>query len=350
MSQGPPTLSRSIAVAIVAACAAGVAIAALIQQIFVLGMTLSSLGTVNFLVPVMLGTIFGLTIVGIRRALQRERHFRRELAERERALADLNRDLERRVVERTRDLESAIEQLVHAQRMEAMGRVAGSIAHDFNNMLTVVFACAFELRKSAGADPRLRTVLSELDAACEQARQITRQLLIYSRRERPNTTRFRLRAMIEDLRPILARVAGTAVLLKFEAAGDPEVQGDRGQLQQVVVNLLINARDAGSQSVVVGLGEVAAGESGRRLALLSVRDDGCGMDAETAKRALEPFFTTKPAGQGTGLGLSVADSVVRTFGGSLDLASTAGAGTTVTLRLPAADQGSSPPGAGHPGA
>ena len=317
--------------AIVVACTLAVASAAAVQLIVV--MEVDPIPQF-FVVPLLLGLAFGALIVRIRRAIQRQQQLAAELAQRERAFADLNRELETKVVERTRDLEQAHEQLIHAQKMEAVGRVAGGVAHDFNNMLTVMFGCAAELERTV-ADDKARAAVAELAAACERARQITRQLLIFSRRDEAHSSRVQLSAMLDALRPMLTRLVGRDVDLRVVIESDEAVCCDKGQLEQVVVNLVVNARDAGAKNVVVTVGQgIAQGPSA--VARLSVRDDGPGMSPETMRRAMEPFFTTKPSGKGTGLGLSVADGVIRAFGGSVDLSSTQGSGTTVTLRLPAA--------------
>ncbi|MBI3200512.1 MAG: response regulator [Myxococcales bacterium] len=332
--------SRRIDAAIVMGCMLAVTTAAAVQLTVVMRVVPVAQ---FFAVPLALGVAFGALIVKIRRAIQRERELAAELAARESALADLNRELESKVVERTRDLERAHEQLIHAQKMEAVGRVAGGVAHDFNNMLTIMFGCAAELERTAGSDERQRAVVAELAAACERARQITRQLLIFSRREVACSAPVSLRGMLEELRPMLTRLAGKGVELRVAIESDQIASCDKGQLEQVVVNLVVNARDAGAKTVVLTVGQGIATDSGP-IARLSVRDDGPGMSPETARRALEPFFTTKPSGQGTGLGLSVADSVIRAFGGSVDLSSTLGAGTTVTVRLPAEARAAEPVG------
>ena len=314
------------------ACVVAVTGAAAIQLLWVLQVPLTPL---VFAVPVALGAAFGVLIVRIRRAVQRERQLAALLADREAALAELNRELEAKVLQRTRDLEQAHTQLVHAQKLECLGSVAGSVAHDFNNMLTIMVGCTAELELRVAGEPTAESTLAELSGACDRARQITRQLLLFSRREQAQTTVVGLSAMLEALRPMLTRLAGPELDVRVVTETDQAVVCDQSQLEQVVVNLVVNARDVGARNVELTVGQCGASESEGPMARLSVRDDGPGMSPEILRRAREPFFTTKAPGKGTGLGLSVADGVLRAFGGNLELASTLGAGTTVILRMPA---------------
>ncbi|MCC7386449.1 MAG: response regulator [Deltaproteobacteria bacterium] len=317
---------------VVMACVAVLLVAATVQQLVVLSFDSASLGVKNFVVPTLVGASFGVLLVRVRQLAANERSLRERLAARERELEELNRGLETKIGQRTRELELAHQQILHAQRLETVGRVAGSVAHDFNNMLTVMLSGLDSIEQCAGGRPEIAAALVELNVACDRARQITRQLLIFSRREAVRAIVVDLRALVDGVHPLLRRLAGESVAV--EVAGSPgiHVRCDPGQLEQVVVNLVANARDAGARRIRVTV-EPGEGSSSARLA---VEDDGAGMPEDVRDRAAEPFFTTKPAGRGTGIGLSVAQGVVRSLGGGLTIESRPGAGTTVRLELPRA--------------
>ena len=328
---------RIVDYAIIFGCVVVLLTAATTQQTIVLGLAPGELGVANFIVPLLVSTFFGLLIVKARRLMQSERSLREALVEREAALAALNEELESKVVARTAELEAAHQGLLRAQRMEAVGRVAGGVAHDFNNMLTVMLACADELDASARQDAATRAALADLRASCDRARQITRQLLLFSRREEPSIEVVQARALLERVRPMLDRLLGN-VTLQFAIHQELKLRCDSGQLEQVLVNLVINARDAGATSVTIGVDELigarGSADAPASRVELSVVDDGVGMTEDTAQQATEAFFTTKPAGKGTGLGLSVAQNVARSLSGSLQIEAPAGGGTKVSLLLP----------------
>lgn len=358
---GGSTIRRwGAATAVVLGCLALLFVAAQIQLRLVLKLPPEQVSADKFVVPLGIGVTLGVLLAVIRELFSRDRHLRRDLAAREQALAEANRGLEAKVAERTRALEAAHQQLLHTQRLEAVGQVAGGVAHDFNNMLTVVFACLEALEPSARASPEIRTPLSELRAACDRARQLTRQLLIFSRKDAVRVELVELKEMVEGILPMTRRLVGPQVALDVEVEPKLAVRCDRGQLEQVLVNLVINARDAGANRVrlqahfapetdgrAVSLDAPAGDlEARERRAIIAVVDDGNGMSPSTVKRATEPFFTTKAPGRGTGLGLSVAATVARELGGQLDIESTEGKGTAIRILLPGVVR---PPSAVAPG-
>jgi PAS domain S-box-containing protein len=227
------------------------------------------------------------------------------------------------------------EQLVGAQRMEAVGRVAGGIAHDFNNMLTVIRAAAEAIGRDAGHD---RIAVHDIREAAARGASLTRQLLTFSRREHSQPKRTDLHRNIAALRPMIARILGQSVTTEVHLAPSaPAVLIDPGQLDQVLVNLAVNARDAmpdrGTFTVATEVHDGGAPESAT--VAINVRDTGCGMDAATRAKAFEPFFTTK-GDRGTGLGLAVVHGIVHQAGGTISCESEPGRGTTFRLVLPAA--------------
>ncbi|HWG57358.1 MAG TPA: PAS domain S-box protein, partial [Gaiellaceae bacterium] len=227
--------------------------------------------------------------------------------------------------------------LRHAQKMEAVGRLAGGIAHDFNNMLTAISGYAELLALSfEDGDPRTDDVAS-LRTAVSHAAALTRQLLAFSRKQVLRPQPLDPNGVVRQLEPILRRTIGQQIVLRTALDETPaEVMADPDQLTQVLMNIALNARDAmpegGDLTISTGLVEL---ETGLHVAI-SVADSGCGMDEETRARIFEPFFTTKDAGKGTGLGLATACGIVVQSGGSIEVASTPGGGSTFRVLLPAA--------------
>ncbi len=234
------------------------------------------------------------------------------------------------------------EQLVTAQRMEAVGRVAGGIAHDFNNMLTVIQAAAEALARDPVHD---RVALYDIREAATKGASLTRQLLTFSRREISQPRRTDVNRSIAELRPMLARVLGNGITVEAHLAPDaPSVLIDPGQLDQVLVNLAVNARDAMPDGGTFTVSTEAREGSGEEpsIVAITVSDTGCGMDAATLAKAFEPFFTTKGE-QGTGLGLAVVHGVIHQAGGTVSCESAPGRGTTFRLLLPSAASGAAEP-------
>lgn len=239
------------------------------------------------------------------------------------------------------------EQLRHDQKIEAVGRLASQVTHDFNHILFVIMSCVdLLLRRVTQADPSF-TKLQEIRKAAERGQALTQQLLTFVRRQPPALAYCDLNAVIVNLLPMLERLLGKNIQIVTNLAEElGQVLADRTQLEQVIVNLATNARDAMPLGGVitietrnVGPGEVAANgpSSGCATAasvMLVVSDTGLGMDEETRIRCLEPFYTTKPIGQGTGLGLATIHDIVKQAGGGVEIASQPGQGTTVRIYLP----------------
>lgn len=239
------------------------------------------------------------------------------------------------------------EQLRQAMKMEAIGRLAGGVAHDFNNMLTAIRGYSELLVADLPAGDRKRRQAEEILKAAERAASLTQQLLAFSRRQVIQPKTVDLNALLTNLTDMLRRVIGENIRLvaRLEPGLWP-VTADPGQLEQVVLNLAVNARDAMPQGGVLTIGTAnvreepssggghAAGSPGA--VQLTVYDTGSGMDAGTLARIFEPFFTTKELGRGTGLGLATVYGIVQQSGGSITVDSAPGRGTTFTIRFPRA--------------
>ena len=239
----------------------------------------------------------------------------------------------RDVTER-RELE---EQLRHAQKLEAIGRLAGGVAHDFNNLLTGIGGYAELLLASLDdADPR-RADAFEIQRAAQRAAMLTSQLLAFGRRQVLQPEVLDVAGVVSGLENLLARLLGADVELRTAADRGCFAYVDRGQLEQVITNLAVNARDAMPGGGTLAI-ETRRRESERGVHVeLTVTDTGIGMDEETVERAFEPFFTTKEEGKGTGLGLSTVFGIVTQSGGTVGVSSRPELGTTVTVTLPAAE-------------
>ncbi|MFI5316198.1 MAG: PAS domain S-box protein [Myxococcota bacterium] len=246
---------------------------------------------------------------------------------------------EMHLVGQSRDITEEValqEQLRQAQKMEAIGRLAGGVAHDFNNLLTVIGGYAGVLESSAALDPRAQEAAQEIAAAAERAAGLTRQLLALSRRQLAKSQIVDLNAVLRGIEPVLRRALPESLELELVLDGDlPPVEADPSQLDQVILNLALNARDAMTSRGRLRI-ETRRGEGGHSLQLF-VSDTGAGMSEATRLRAFEPFFTTKPAGEGSGLGLSTTYGIVQQIGGSISLDSAPGCGTRVAIELPAAE-------------
>jgi CheY-like chemotaxis protein len=239
--------------------------------------------------------------------------------------------------------------------MDALGRVVAGVAHDFNNLVTVIGGFTGLILKRVGRDDPLRAHAEEVSRASERARVLLRQLLVFSRKESASPALVELNDVIMEMRSMLGRILGPNVVLVAEptSAAIP-VRADRGQLEQVVMNLAVNARDAmpdGGRLVIridtttvsghpADHPDLAPGE----YAAVSFTDTGTGMTEAVRERLFEPFFTTKEAGKGTGLGLATCYGIVSQTGGKIDVTSEPGRGSTFTVYLPvAADHAGSSP-------
>jgi signal transduction histidine kinase len=247
-----------------------------------------------------------------------------------------------RAEEERRRLEARLHQ---SQKLEVVGQLAGGVAHDFNNLLVVINSYVeLALEKLMAEDP-LRADLEEVQKAGARAAALTRQLLAFSRKQVLQPAVLAVNEVVANVEKMLRRLIGEDVDLQVELApGAGNVRVDPAQLELVLMNLVVNARDAmprgGTLRIATGRAEVgpqqppAGGPPAGPYVALAVADTGCGMDAAIAARAFEPFFTTKAPGKGTGLGLATVYGVVTQSGGQVQLESEVGEGTTVTILLP----------------
>jgi two-component system cell cycle sensor histidine kinase/response regulator CckA len=224
-------------------------------------------------------------------------------------------------------------QLAQAQKLEAVGRLAGGVAHDFNNIVTAILGHAEMARDVLPDDSLARDDLSQIIRASGRATELTGQLLMFSRRQVAQPRRTDLNTLVDETRRLFERLIGADVELRILRSDMPViVHADPGQLEQVLMNLVVNARDAmpsgGSLTVRVGQ------RDGR--ALVEVQDTGIGMSPDIQARIFEPFFTTKERGKGTGLGLAMCYGIVHQAGGTIDVVSVPGEGSTFRVLLPLA--------------
>ncbi|HEY4293198.1 sensor histidine kinase [Luteibacter sp.] len=229
--------------------------------------------------------------------------------------------------------ERAQEHLVHAQKMEAVGRLAGGISHDFNHVLSVIVGYAGQRHRSDANADLLHRALEGVEAAASRGAVICRKLLGFSRREMPHPETFEAGSVVRELMPMLGQLLGSSIRLEVDVDKAPTpLHIDRAQLELALLNIAANARDAMDVDGVLRIGvhrEAAHVE-------IDVADNGHGMDAATRRRIFEPFFTTKPNDEGTGLGLSMAHDVITAAGGSIRAESERGAGSRFVMRLPVA--------------
>jgi signal transduction histidine kinase len=250
--------------------------------------------------------------------------------------------------------ETLSERLRQAQKMEAVGQLAGGVAHDFNNLLTVIVANLEFARTALGEKHPALPDLEEIAAAAQRARELVRQLLLFSRHQPIAPVPLNLSAVVEEAETLLRRVIGEEIVLDVHLADDlPPIRADKSQMEQILLNLAVNARDAmltpalgtpgkgglmqiETAHVVLGAADVVRlpGSSVGSAVRLRVRDTGHGMDEATQQHVFEPFFTTKDVGAGTGLGLATVFGIVQQAGGMIHLETSPGMGTVFSLYFP----------------
>ena len=254
------------------------------------------------------------------------------------------------------------EQLRQAQKIEAVGRLAGGVAHDFNNLLTIVTGYSDLVLERLGATDAMRAYVEEIKKAGERAASLTRQLLAFGRRQTLAPRALDLNAVVANIDKMLRRLIGENIELTTVLAPElGRVKADPGQIEQVILNLAVNARDAmpqgGQLTLETANVELNEGDTRTRVSvlpgryvMLAVSDSGMGMDAETQAHIFEPFFTTKEEGKGTGLGLATVYGIVKQSGGHIGLYSEPNHGTTFKIYLPRLEEAAQPVEAISPGA
>jgi signal transduction histidine kinase len=277
-------------------------------------------------------------------------------------------DLDTLVRQRTSELETANahlkqeiakqmkleSQLRHSQKMEAVGQLAAGVAHDFNNILTVIHGNASLLQDQLRQDPACAESLNDITIAAERAARLVRQLLAFSRKQVLKPEVLNLGQVVDNLEEMLKRLLGDHITFEVKAAPDlPPVQADLSMMEQVILNLSVNARDAmpkggkltiGIDAVTITNDDVQKNSEIRpgQHVCLSVSDTGCGIAPELLPRIFDPFFTTKEIGKGTGLGLATVYGIVKQHNGWVDVQSAANKGTTFRIFLPACTENSRP--------
>jgi nitrogen-specific signal transduction histidine kinase len=242
-------------------------------------------------------------------------------------------------------------QLRQAQKIESIGQLAAGVAHDFNNLISVVQGYTSFALMRRDLPEKVVECLNEILSAAERAGNLTRQLLTFSRKQVMEQRTLDLNELLGNLVKMLRRLIGGGVQLRFSPSARPAwLRADAGMLEQVIVNLAINARDAmphgGDLSVSIQDASINEGDAAQRFearpgdfVVVTVSDTGCGMDEATLKRIFEPFFTTKESGRGTGLGLATVHGIVKQHGGWIEVSSQPGQGATFRIFLPAEAEG-----------
>lgn len=259
-------------------------------------------------------------------------------------LAAANAELEKRVEARTREREEALAQIAEMQKLEALGQLTGGLAHDFNNLLMVVMSNLELARKRVAGDDRLVRWLERAMEAAVRGAALTKRMLAFARRQDLNPESLSLSDAVKGMAEMMSHSLGPTVRIAVDVPLDlPPILIDRNQLELALLNLGLNARDAMPHGGELTIKATTADVSDRPDGLspggyvrLSVSDTGVGMDAETLRRASEPFFSTKPAGKGSGLGLSMVHGLALQSGGAMHIVSHPGEGTIVSLWLPIA--------------
>ena len=270
----------------------------------------------------------------------------RRVTERTAELAQANSELEHRVEERTREREAALAQVHEMRKVESLGQLTGGVAHDFNNLLMAVLGNLELVRKFLPSDPKIRRLIDGAIQGAERGATLTKRMLAFARRQELKPETVDVPNLVDSMVEMLRRSLGPGIQIKTDFETDlPPTRVDPNQLELALLNLALNARDAmplGGRLTIsahrerIGAGDVPGLQPGDYVCIAE-RDTGEGMDEVTLKRATEPFFTTKGAGRGTGLGLSMVDGLVAQSGGAMRITSQQGAGSTVELWLPVAE-------------
>jgi signal transduction histidine kinase/ActR/RegA family two-component response regulator len=318
------------------------------------GRHLKTLGNVTFLERPFHPTTLISLAESARRSRQRQYEARARLEE----LHALAAELEQRVEQRTAERQAAIEQLHEAQKLETLGQLTGGVAHDFNNLLTPIVGTLDLLqRKLDGQDPRTDRWIANALQSSERAKTLVQRLLGFARRQELQSSAVDMAALIDGMRDLVTSSIGPTIELRLRYARElPQALADPNQLELAILNLCVNARDAmpeggvltiGAETALIGPGSEPKLPPGQYLRL-SIIDTGTGMDAATVARAVEPFFSTKEMGRGTGLGLSMVHGLTAQLGGAFVLGSVPGQGTRADLYLPVThDRADADPAVAH---
>lgn len=267
-----------------------------------------------------------------------------ELRGQQDALRRLNAELHQRVDQAVAEQRAALAQVHEMQKLETLGQLTGGVAHDFNNLLTPIVSALDMLHREPGIDPELIALVEDAQKAAEGSRTLISRLLAFARRQHLAPRSVDMGALVRDMHGLVRRTIGAHIEVRIAVAPDlPAVRVDPNQFEMAVLNLAVNARDAMPDGGVLEIDASRCGAADAPPALAArggdyvrvrVRDNGEGMAAETLRRAVEPFYSTKEVGRGTGLGLSMVHGLAAQSGGALALDSAPGGGTTATLWLP----------------
>ncbi len=247
------------------------------------------------------------------------------------------REVNAKLVFEAQERERTEELLRQSQKLEAIGRLTGGVAHDFNNLLQIIIGNLERAQRTADrGDEGLARALSNALSGAERAAGLTGQLLAFARRQPLEAQELHLCELVDRVAPLIRNSLGPNIVLSLDCpAGEHLIRADRNQLENALLNLAINARDAMPGGGELQVAVLPGDDSGT--IELAVKDNGAGMDAQTLEHSTEPFFTTKPLGDGTGLGLSQVYGLVQQLGGTMKIESQLGTGTTIRLFLPRAE-------------
>ena len=252
-------------------------------------------------------------------------------------LEDLNAKLQERVEQEVTAREAMMARIHEMQKLETLGQLTGGVAHDFNNLLAPIVGSLDLLSRLNTSDERSQKILSVAFQAAESARTMVQRLLAFSRRQQLEPKSIDVCALLSGMEDMLTRLLGPQISLSVECSADiPAVMVDPNQLELAIMNLAVNGRDAMPEGGLLSITAVltSEGDPPAQHVCICVKDTGVGMDPETLSRAVEPFYTTKPAGKGTGLGLPSVYGLAEQSGGRFELTSRVGLGTTAQLYLP----------------